>query len=65
MNKAGKGDGDFTEREHSKTLAEEMIKSFQTDKLVYCRFGKKYMENLEKQANSKFASANDAISRKL
>ena len=33
-------------------LGEEIVKSNQDGRLVYCRFGKQYVANLEKQLNS-------------
>lgn len=37
---------------NSKIIAEELVKSFNEGKVVYCRFGKQYIQNLEKQINS-------------
>jgi hypothetical protein len=35
-----------------RTIAEEIVANHKEGKLVYCRFGKKYVANLEKQLNS-------------
>ena len=35
-----------------RTLAEEIVKASQDERLVYCKFGKQYVSNLEKQLNS-------------
>jgi hypothetical protein len=36
----------------SRSLAEEIVKHHNEGSLVYCRFGKQYVLNLEKQFNS-------------
>ena len=43
--------GELT-RGGSITIAQEMLRQWDHGALVYCRFGKQYMQNLEKQANS-------------
>ena len=39
--------GGFT-KAGTKSLAEELVKQHQEGKVVYCRFGQKYIEKLEK-----------------
>ncbi len=39
-------------RAGSKYIADEIVKADKEGKLVYCRFGKQYVTNLEKQINS-------------
>ena len=37
---------------NSKVIAEEIVKADKESRVVYCRFGKQYIANLEKQMNS-------------
>ena len=49
---------------NSKLIAEELVKSFNEGKVVYSRFGKQYIQNLEKQLNS-IVSNNTQVSTSL
>lgn len=33
---------------HTKYIVDEIVRSFNEGKLVYCRFGKQYVQNLER-----------------
>lgn len=46
--------GDFQDgmyKPNSRIIAEDLVKSHNEGKVVYCRFGKQYILNLEKQLN--------------
>jgi len=45
-------DPDSVPRSSQKFLADELVKADKDGRLVYCRFGKSYIQNLEKQMNS-------------
>jgi hypothetical protein len=45
-------DPDSIPRSSYKNLADELVKADKEGKVVYCRFGKQYIANLEKQMNS-------------
>ena len=45
-------EGDGSTRSGLRYLADELVKAEKDAKLVYCRFGKQYVINLEKQMNS-------------
>jgi hypothetical protein len=37
---------------HTRFIVDDMVKAHNEGKLVYCRFGKNYVVNLERQMNS-------------
>jgi hypothetical protein len=37
---------------HTKYIVDELVRANNEGKLVYCRFGKQYIQNLERQMNS-------------
>lgn len=40
------------------TISEYIINSFHSKKLIYCRYGEKYVTDLEKRKNSSLAQSN-------
>ena len=37
---------------HTRYIVDDLVKSYNEGRLVYCRFGKQYIINLERQMNS-------------
>lgn len=37
---------------HTKFIVDDLVRLFNEGKVVYCRFGKQYIQNLERQMNS-------------
>ena len=54
----GPGDRSSTDIAHSVTVTDYMINANAANKLVYCRFGEKYISDLEKRKNSVLAQSN-------
>lgn len=42
-------------------ISDYMVNNWKRDKLIYCRFGEKYMKDLEKRKNSALAPANQPL----
>lgn len=60
MNKEGRGPPDRTPTDiaYSATVTDYMINAHAANRLVYCRFGDKYISDLEKRKNSVLAHSN-------
>jgi len=53
-----KFDREAYDHANATTISEYIINSFHSKKLIYCRYGEKYVTDLEKRKNSSLAQSN-------